>query len=101
MPIYVFTEELFNFLDKVQESSRGEKELQDAIQMMISHGAEVYPAKVLEDNIYTTKDAGKYHLTYLQIYSNELSSIKGIHSDYEGEYPAAMARLQYTKPPRR
>jgi glucose-1-phosphate thymidylyltransferase len=98
MPMYVFTGELFNFLDKVQESSRGEKELQDAIQMMISHGAEVYPAKVLEDNIYTTKDAGKYHLTYpADILKMNFHQLKGIHSDYEGEYPTAMSPLAIYK----
>ena len=36
LPFYVFKAEIFNYLDKCPVSSRGERELQDAIQMAIT-----------------------------------------------------------------
>lgn len=41
LPLYCFSKNILNYLSRVQISNRGEYELQDAIQMMISEGVEV------------------------------------------------------------
>ncbi len=41
MPLYCFSTRILDFLPKVQLSSRGEYELQDAIQMLIEEGGDV------------------------------------------------------------
>jgi NDP-sugar pyrophosphorylase family protein len=54
LPLYCFTPDLLNYLPRVGLSSRGEYELQDAIQMLIEHqggvrGVEVHSRMTLTD----------------------------------------------------
>ncbi len=99
MPIYVFSGDLFEFIDKVPFSSRGEKELQDAIQFMISSGKPIYPCKILEDNLYSNEDIGKYHITYpSDVLRMNFHLLKGMKMDFEGEYPTAMGPVALYHP---
>ena len=63
MPIYIFNEQFFEWLDKVEVSARGEKELQDAIQMVINVDGIVAGKNLLTESIHIPQD-GEYHITY-------------------------------------
>ena len=63
MPIYIFNETFFDLIEKVELSSRGEKELQDAIQMLIDSNEVVAGVNLLPNSIELS-DIGKYHITY-------------------------------------
>jgi glucose-1-phosphate thymidylyltransferase len=62
-PMYVFNTSLFDYLAKVQPSKRGEKELQDAMQMIIAAGQPVRALDMIGKPIQIPED-GAYHLTY-------------------------------------
>jgi NDP-sugar pyrophosphorylase family protein len=99
MPIYVFSGDLFDFIDKVPISARGEKELQDAIQFMIASGKPIYSCKILEDNLYSNEDIGKYHITYpSDVLRMNFHLLKGMIMDFEGEYPTAMGPVALYRP---
>lgn len=63
MPIYLFCMRIFDWLDKVDISKRGEKELQDAIQMEIDAGDFIAGIDLLPVPIVPPED-GQYHVTY-------------------------------------
>lgn len=63
MPIYIFSIKMFSFLEKVPISVRGEKEIQDGIQMAIKANNSVFSSKILSESIDTHED-GQYHLTF-------------------------------------
>jgi glucose-1-phosphate thymidylyltransferase len=63
MPIYLFTMHIFDWLEKVEISKRGEKELQDAIQMEINAGDYIAGINLLPKPITPPED-GQYHVTY-------------------------------------
>ncbi len=56
LPLYVFTQHILDYLPRVSRSSRGEYELQDAIQMLINDGGKV--RGVLTNSRLTLTDAG-------------------------------------------
>jgi NDP-sugar pyrophosphorylase family protein len=63
MPFYLFHKNIYNWLEKVEYSKRGEKELQDAIQMMIDTDQMVAGINLLPQKIKRPQD-GEYHITY-------------------------------------
>jgi NDP-sugar pyrophosphorylase family protein len=63
MPIYIFSVKMFSFLEKVPISIRGEKEIQDGIQMAINAGKSVLSSNIISKSIDSSED-GQYHLTY-------------------------------------
>ncbi len=65
LPLYIFTPGIYEPLKKVKPSLRGEKELQDAIKLMIRDNARIFGLKIIEELI-TPENIGKYHLTYLR-----------------------------------
>ena len=81
LPFYIFTPELFKYLDKCPVSTRGERELQDAIQMAINDGKLIngVPMKkeFSSDKTIFTKEMASLHITnptdYFHANMNELS----------------------------
>jgi len=63
MPIYIFSTRMLSFLEKVPISIRGEKEIQDGIEMAINAGNSVLSSKIISQSIDSSED-GQYHLTY-------------------------------------
>ncbi|TXT65665.1 MAG: putative UTP--glucose-1-phosphate uridylyltransferase AglF [Promethearchaeota archaeon] len=63
MPLFIFSPQMFSFLEKVPLSSRGEREIQDSIQKAINSGASVHSSMILPHSINSFQD-GQYHLTY-------------------------------------
>jgi UTP--glucose-1-phosphate uridylyltransferase len=51
MPIYVFTEKIFEMLEKVQPGKGGEVQLTDAIQMLLDNGYRVVGTQLKKDEI--------------------------------------------------
>ncbi|MHA1762390.1 MAG: sugar phosphate nucleotidyltransferase [Promethearchaeota archaeon] len=84
LPLYIFTSSIHEPLKKVKPSSRGEKELQDAIKLLIKNNKRITGLKIIEELI-TPENIGKYHLTYLrdirqmnfQFLSNNIIKSKG------------------------
>ncbi|MHA1489451.1 MAG: sugar phosphate nucleotidyltransferase [Promethearchaeota archaeon] len=65
LPLYLFNQKIFSYLKNVEESARGEKELQDAIKMAINNGDNVLGINIIKDLI-TIENIGKYHLTFIK-----------------------------------
>ncbi len=65
LPLYLFNQKIFSYLKNVEESARGEKELQDAIKMAINNGDNVLGINIIKDLIII-ENIGKYHLTYIK-----------------------------------
>jgi NDP-sugar pyrophosphorylase family protein len=63
VPMYVFNTSFFEYVEQVQPSKRGEKELQDAMQMLIDTKAKIVGENVVPKSITVPED-GAYHLTY-------------------------------------
>jgi len=60
--VYLFTSKIFDAIDAIDFSPRGELEITDAIQRMIDTGCSVYPHLItseLEAHIATWKDTGR------------------------------------------
>ncbi|WXG44792.1 MAG: sugar phosphate nucleotidyltransferase [Promethearchaeati archaeon SRVP18_Atabeyarchaeia-1] len=51
MPIYIFTEKIFEMLEKVQPGKGGEIQLTDAIQMLLDNGYRVVGTQLKKDEI--------------------------------------------------
>ncbi|MHA1897811.1 MAG: sugar phosphate nucleotidyltransferase, partial [Promethearchaeota archaeon] len=68
MPIYIFRTTLFDYMRKLQKSSRGEYELQDVIEEMILDNKAVYGLDIMgkDDEPINYKNIGKYHITYMK-----------------------------------
>ncbi len=64
LPLYIFKPKIYDFLQKIKPSIRGEKELQDAIKMIIKEQATILGVNII-DELITRENIGKYHLTYL------------------------------------
>jgi glucose-1-phosphate thymidylyltransferase len=62
-PMYVFNYSLFPRLPLVKPSKRGEKELQDAMQMIIDSKEPISGYNIIANSIYIPID-GQYHVTY-------------------------------------
>ena len=61
--MYIFNTSLFHYIEQVQPSKRGEKELQDAMQMVMNVTPKTYGINILPHSIGIPED-GAYHLTY-------------------------------------
>lgn len=62
-PMYVFNYSLFAKVTQVKPSKRGERELQDAMQMLIDEKQTIAGFNIIEESIFIPKD-GEYHITY-------------------------------------
>jgi UTP--glucose-1-phosphate uridylyltransferase len=51
MPIYIFTEKIFEMLEKVRPGKDGEIQLTDAIQMLLDNGYRVVGTQLMKDEI--------------------------------------------------
>jgi len=67
MPIYLFKQNLFDYIKIISKSIRGEFELQDAIQKMIDDNKIGYAVNILpNDESLQLNQIGKYHITYFK-----------------------------------
>ncbi len=83
LPLYIFPTSLLDYLPAVLLSSRGEYELQDAIQRFIDHPGRVLGVPI--DRRYTLTSAAdllNINLSYLSSHPEEIE----IHTDSIGEY---------------
>ena len=65
LPVYIFNHKIVSYLKKVKESIRGEKELQDAIQIAINKGEIVQGINIFKKDL-NLEEMGEFHLTYLK-----------------------------------
>ncbi len=87
LPLYLFNTKIQNCLKNVKKSVRGEKELQDAIRILIKNGDKVVGINIIK-SLVTIENVGKYHLTFLKdiikmnnrFFAN--SNTDGYSSDY-------------------
>ncbi|HMF30669.1 MAG TPA: NDP-sugar synthase [Candidatus Lokiarchaeia archaeon] len=79
MPTYIFKEDIFNQLDQIPPSPRGEIEIQDAIQFLINLEKPVQGAVIIPGDVKFS-DVGKFHITtvadFLQMSGAYLSGIQ-------------------------
>jgi len=88
IPLYIFTQKLWEYLDKVKSSSRKEFELPSAIKMMISDDLLIQGTHLCRKGRITQHSAGKYHLTYIKDLLQ--TTFRFLHEEpfeYTGEYP--------------
>ena len=64
LPLYIFNQTIIKNLSDVDISTRGEKEIQDAIKKSILNGYRVKGIKIIDHDV-TSENVGKYHITYL------------------------------------
>jgi len=62
-PMYLFNYSLFGKIAQVKPSKRGERELQDAMQMLIDDQQPIAGYNIINESIFIPKD-GEYHITY-------------------------------------
>ncbi|MHA1487841.1 MAG: sugar phosphate nucleotidyltransferase, partial [Promethearchaeota archaeon] len=64
LPLYIFNQTIIKNLSDVDISTRGEKEIQDAIKKSILNGYLVKGIKIIDPDL-TNESVGRYHITYL------------------------------------
>ena len=64
LPLYIFNQSIIKNLTDVDISTRGEKEIQEAIKKSILNGYRVKGIKIIDPDV-TNENAGRYHITYL------------------------------------
>jgi len=64
LPLYIFNQTIIKNLNDVDISTRGEKEIQEAIKKSILNGCRVKGIKIIDPNV-TSENVGRYHITYL------------------------------------
>jgi len=65
LPIYIFNQKIISYLEKVDFSFRGEKEMQDSIKASIQKGDIVRGINIIDHDI-TIENIGSYHLTFIE-----------------------------------
>ncbi len=65
LPFYIFNQKIINYLEKVDFSFRGEKEMQDSIKASIKKGDIVRGINIIDHDI-TIENIGSYHLTFME-----------------------------------
>jgi NDP-sugar pyrophosphorylase family protein len=64
LPLYIFNQTIIKNLSDVDISTRGEKEIQDAVKKSILNGYRVKGIKIIDPDL-TNESVGRYHITYL------------------------------------
>ena len=64
LPLYIFNQTIIKNLANIDISTRGEKEIQEAIKKSILNGSRVKGIKIIEPDV-TSENVGRYHITYL------------------------------------
>ncbi|MBY9015415.1 MAG: NTP transferase domain-containing protein [Candidatus Lokiarchaeota archaeon] len=64
LPLYIFNQKIIKNLTDIDISTRGEKEIQDAIKKSILDGYRVKGIKIIDHDV-TIEEVGRYHITYL------------------------------------
>ena len=64
LPLYIFNQTIIKNLSDVDISTRGEKEIQDAVKKSILNGYRVKGIKIIDPDL-TNENVGRYHITYL------------------------------------
>ena len=64
LPLYIFNQTIIKNLSDVDISTRGEKEIQDAVKKSILNGYLVKGIKIIDPDL-TNESVGRYHITYL------------------------------------
>ena len=62
LPLYIFNQTIIKNLLNIDISTRGEKEIQEAIKKSILNGALVKGINIIDHNV-TSENAGSYHIT--------------------------------------
>jgi len=65
LPFYIFNQKIISYLEKVDFSFRGEKEMQDSIKASIQKGDIVRGINIIDHDI-TIENIGSYHLTFME-----------------------------------
>lgn len=65
LPFYIFNQKITSYLEKVDFSFRGEKEMQDSIKASIKKGDIVRGINIIDHDI-TIENIGSYHLTFME-----------------------------------
>ena len=65
LPFYIFNQKIISYLEKVDFSLRGEKEMQDSIKASIQKGNIVRGINIIDHDI-TIENIGSYHLTFIE-----------------------------------
>lgn len=64
LPFYIFNQKIISYLEEVDFSLRGEKEMQDSIKASIQKGDIVRGINIIDHDI-TIENIGSYHLTFI------------------------------------
>ncbi len=64
LPFYIFNQKIISYLEEVNFSLRGEKEMQDSIKASIQKGDIVRGINIIDHDI-TIENIGSYHLTFI------------------------------------
>ncbi|MFX0080984.1 MAG: sugar phosphate nucleotidyltransferase [Candidatus Hodarchaeota archaeon] len=65
LPLYLVSQKIRNVIDYLKVSERGEKEFQDVLKNAIHRGMSIKGIRII-DQIITSKNIGKFHLTTLK-----------------------------------
>jgi len=65
LPLYIFNQMIIKNLTDIDISTRGEKEIQDAIKKSILNGSRVKRIKIIDHDV-TSENVGSYHITFFQ-----------------------------------
>ena len=63
LPLYIFNQAIIKNLTDIDNSTRGEKEIQDAIKKSILDGSRVKGIKIIEADV-TSENVGSFHITF-------------------------------------
>ncbi len=80
LPLYVFNQKIIKNLADVDISTRGEKEIQDAIKKSILNGFQVKGIKIIDHDV-TSENVGRYHITHL----SDIEKMSERFREIEGE----------------
>lgn len=88
IPLYIFTEKVWEYLDKVSLSSRNELELPSAIKLMLADDLVIHGTHLCRKDKITQRSAGKFHITYIKDLLQ--ATFRFLHEEpfeYTGEFP--------------
>ncbi|TFG19475.1 MAG: NDP-sugar synthase [Promethearchaeota archaeon] len=88
IPLYVFTQNVWEYIDKVELSSRQEFEIPSAIKLMLSDNLLIRGVHLCRKGKLTQHSAGKYHISYVKDILQ--ATFRFLHEEpfeYTGEYP--------------
>ncbi|MHA1727808.1 MAG: sugar phosphate nucleotidyltransferase [Promethearchaeota archaeon] len=93
MPVYIFSEEIMEYIREIKKSERQEIEIQDAIKNMITDGKKIVGLDIFPQfkGKFSLDNIGAYHITYIKDFlAMNFRFLEECNLKSEGEYPTSI-----------